>query len=157
VVIQAWQGMPDGDPNILNQIIDPVGVALLNGRDTTHHGGMDFDDLLQLDHTAHTPAFSRTYFLNTVADHDTILRMKHAKTAPRMHDLDRNGIGRIPCSGQAKRPVTTCATRCLSSTYLLRLSALLRLGIHENNLCESLRRHNRLGNGLAMNYRMVGY
>jgi hypothetical protein len=55
--------MPDGDPNILHQIIDPVGVAFINGGDTTHHGAMDFDDLLQFDHTAHIAAFSRLYLL----------------------------------------------------------------------------------------------
>jgi hypothetical protein len=39
----------------------------------------------------------------------------------------------------------------------VRLSALLRLDTHENNLCESLRYHNRLGNGLPTNCRMIGY
>jgi hypothetical protein len=65
-------------PHILHQIIDPVGVTFVNGSDAPHHGGMDFDDLFQLDHTAHIPSFFSTLFLNTVADHDAILQMKHA-------------------------------------------------------------------------------
>jgi len=57
-VIQAWQGLPDGNPDILHQIIDPVGMAFIHGRDAADHGGMEFDDLLQPDRTAHVlPTF----------------------------------------------------------------------------------------------------
>jgi hypothetical protein len=58
-----------------------------------------------------------------------------------MHDSDRDGIGRISCSGQAKRPVRRDAS--LPPTCKIVNTAL---DIHENNLCESLRYHNRLGN-----------
>jgi hypothetical protein len=61
LIIQAGQGPPNGDPNVLHQIIDPVGVAFINGRDATHHGGVDFDYLFQLDHTAPYPGISNPY------------------------------------------------------------------------------------------------
>ena len=46
VVFQVGQSLPNGDPNILNKIIDPVGMALIHRRDAAHHGGMDLNDLL---------------------------------------------------------------------------------------------------------------
>jgi hypothetical protein len=60
LVIQAWQGLPDSDQNILHKIIDPVGVAFINGRNATHHSGMDLDYLLQLGRTAHIPTYNNS-------------------------------------------------------------------------------------------------
>src|ERR1700722_4525579 len=51
--MQAWQGLPDCDPNILHQIVYPVGVAFINGCDAARHSGMAFHNLLQFEHTAH--------------------------------------------------------------------------------------------------------
>ena len=59
-------------------------------------------------------------------------------------------------SHAAVKPNDLCDERPLFRLPV-RLSPLLPLDIHENNLCESLRRHNRMGNGLAMNCRVIGY
>jgi hypothetical protein len=62
VILQAWQSLPDGDPNLLNQIIDSVGVPFISGRDPAHHGSMDADDLLKLNQIAHSANRSRPGF-----------------------------------------------------------------------------------------------
>jgi len=54
---------------------------------------MDFDNLLQLDHTLN-PTFIPTLRLHIVADHDAILQTAQRIVA-RMHDLIQMQIGRI--------------------------------------------------------------
>ena len=55
VIFQARQSLPHGKPNILHQIIHPVGIAFVHSGDATHHGGMDFDDLFKFDHALKFP------------------------------------------------------------------------------------------------------
>ncbi len=49
LVIQTRKGLPDGNPDILRQIIDQIGVTFIHARNAAHHCGMDPNDLVQLD------------------------------------------------------------------------------------------------------------
>ncbi len=58
LIVQTWQSLPYSDPDVLHKIVDPVGVAFVDSRDASYHRGMDFDDLLQLDHAAPATAYN---------------------------------------------------------------------------------------------------
>ncbi len=69
------QSLPDCDPNILREILDRAGVAFINGRDATHHGGVGFDDLPPNSTIACSqPAFISAFVLNIADDHGGILQ-----------------------------------------------------------------------------------
>jgi hypothetical protein len=81
LVPQERQSLPYGDPDILREVLDPAGIAFINGRDTAHHGGIGIHNLLQLD---------QAFVLNIVAEDDAILQS-------RKNRADASAIGLLAC------------------------------------------------------------